>query len=274
MIGGIVTNGVYRPRLTNVAAKQIRLSERMYDGNEMTVEVVPMEIQPIARPSSVILGCNVYGQAAIEVLFGSDGLNIRLTDYDDIVNVQYPVAYTISAGSLIKITRVLDVIVIHVNGVYAHSARHPLFRPDDSQVYVGFSTTSSATGISSALGSIKFTGSTYQSDQFLARVDVERRSVSTSETTMVTTLYSAQGGHGLLMLNDFRWTTNTSFSQREGNVFVNGVREFRVTSQNGGSASKEMTIPPNTLVELRTWVTNAGANDRIIGGGVLEIYPY
>ncbi|UVK59311.1 hypothetical protein SEA_PHEROBRINE_28 [Gordonia phage Pherobrine] len=275
MMGGTVVDGVYRPRLTNVQAKQIRLNENMYDGNEMTAEVVVADIQPIARPSTVILGCNIYGQSIIEVAFGSDGLRIQFTDYENIVGAQFPKAYTIANGDILTIKRVLDVIVIHVNGVYAHSARDATFKPDESQPYVGFSTSSSPTGVSSSIANLKFIGSTYQTlSNFQARYDLERKSVASGSLTSIGSFYIAQGGHCLVMLNDFGWSTNTSFSQREGNLFVNGTREVRVTAQNGGSASKEMTIPPNSFIEVFTWAANAGANDRIVDSGYVEIYPY
>ncbi|QXO13036.1 hypothetical protein SEA_FIGLIAR_29 [Gordonia phage Figliar] len=273
MIGGVVADGVYRPRLTNVAAKQVRLLDQIYDGNEMTIEIVPMEMQPLSRPSSVILGCNIYGQSAIEFVFGSDGSRIQLTDFDDIVTVNFPFTHTIAAGSVITIKRLLDIIVIHVNGNYVYSAQHPLFKIDDSQVYVGMTTTSSATGISSAFGSFKAMGSSYQSSQLLARFDVERRVLPQNTATLVGSFYVAEGGPAMIMLNEFGWTNWTNFSVRQVEVNVNGVQQLLITNQNGGSATKNLTLQPNSLFEIKAISNAPGSTDRTIKEGLFEIYP-
>ncbi|QAU06735.1 hypothetical protein HWC66_gp29 [Gordonia phage Chikenjars] len=274
MLGATITNGLYKPRVTNVNAKHIRLCERMYDGNELTVQFTVADLQPIVRPSSVILGANVYGQDAIEVLFGSDGFRIQVTDYENIVSAVYPFTYALANNDVVTVKRLLDIIVIHVNGSYVFAARDPLLKPNDSQTYVGVRTTSTATGISSAFSSLKFIGSTFQADQLLVRFDVERKVLPQNTATLVGSFYSAQGGHALLMLNEFGWTNWTNFSVRQVEVNVNGVQQLLITNQNGGSTSKELTLPPNSLFEIKA-ISNAGnASDRTIKEGLFEVYPY
>lgn len=274
MLGATIANGLYKPRVTNVNAKHIRLCERMYDGNELTVQFTVADLQPIVRPSSVIVGANVYGQDAIEVLFGSDGFRIQVTDYENIVSAVFPFTYTLANNDVVTVKRLLDVIVVHVNGNYVFAARDPLLRPNDSQTYVGVRTTSTATGISSAFSSLKFIGSTYQADQLLARFDVERKVLPQNTATLVGSFYIAKGGHGLLMMNEFGWTNWTNFSVRQVEVNVNGTQQLLITNQNGGSASKELTFPNNSLIEIKS-ISNAGAaSDRTIKEGLVEIYPY
>ncbi|WAB10414.1 hypothetical protein SEA_PHEPPER_29 [Gordonia phage Phepper] len=274
MLGATITNGLYKPRVTNVAAKHIRLCERMYDGNELTVQFTVADLQPIVRPSGVILGSNVYGQDAIELLFGSDGFRIQLTEYDNTVPVVYPFTFALANNDVVTVKRLLDVIVVHVNGNYVFAARDPLLRPNDSQTYVGVRTTSTSTGISSAFSSLKFIGSTFQPDQLLVRFDVERKQLPQNTATLVGSFYSAQGGHALVMLNEFGWTNWTNFSVRQVEVNINGQQQLLITNQNGGSTSKELTLAPNSLFEIKA-ISNAGnASDRVIKEGLLEVYPY
>lgn len=274
MLGATVTGGLYKPRMTNVNAKHIRLCERMYDGNELTVQFTVADLQPIVRPSSVIVGANVYGQDAIEVLFGSDGFRIQVTDYENIVSAVYPFTFALANNDVVTVKRLLDIIVIHVNGNYVFAARDPLLKPNDSQTYVGVRTTSTATGISSAFSSLKFIGSTFQADQLLVRFDVERKVLPQNTATLVGSFYSAQGGHALIMLNEFGWTNWTNFSVRQVEVNVNGQQQLLITNQNGGSASKELTLPPNSLFEIKA-ISNAGnSSDRTIKEGLFEVYPY
>ncbi|QXO14634.1 hypothetical protein SEA_RUNHAAR_29 [Gordonia phage Runhaar] len=274
MIGATIVNGLYKPRLTNVAAKHIRLCERMYDGNELTVHFTVADLSPIVRPSSVILGANVYGQDAIELKFGSDGFRIQVTDFDNIVAASYPFTFALSTNDAVTVKRLLDVIVVHVNGNYVFAAKDPLLKPNDSQTYVGVSTVSTSTNISSAFSSIRFIGSTFQPDQLLARFDVERRQLAQNTATLVGSFYSAQGGRALVMLNEFGWTNWTNFSVRQVEVNINGQQQLLITNQNGGSTSKELTLAPNSLFEIKA-ISNAGnASDRVIKEGLVEVYPY
>ncbi|QFP94911.1 hypothetical protein SEA_OHMYWARD_29 [Gordonia phage OhMyWard] len=278
MIGAVVANGLYKPRLTSVAAKQTRLCERMYDGNELTVQFTVADLSPIVRPSSVIMGANIYGQDAIEVKFGSDGFRIQVTDFENIVSASYPFTYSLSTNDVVTVKRLLDVIVIHVNGNYVFAARDPLLKPNDSQTYVGVTTTSTPTNISSAFSSLKFIGSTFQPDQLLARLDVERPALVRDVDTYVGHVYIRKGGHVLLMLNDYRWNTTTAVSTRIGEVFVNGTtnehRQILISNQNGGSGSKEMTIPDNTHIYILSKSNAQNAQDRQLKSGLFEVYPY
>ncbi|QAU06263.1 hypothetical protein SEA_RICKMORE_28 [Gordonia phage Rickmore] len=274
MIGGYVADGVYRPRPTNVEAKQFRLLDQLFDGNEITIEIVPMEMKPLSRPSSVVIGCDFYGKSAIEFVFGSNGSRIQLTNSDNTIGANFPFTHTIAAGNTITIKRLLDIIVVHVNGSYVYAARHPAFDTNDSQVYAGLTTTSSSTEVSTAFGSFKVSGSSYQYAQLIARFDVERRVLAHNAVTLVGSFYVAQGGHVLMTMTEFGWTNWTNFSVRQVEVNVNGQQQILITNQNGGSASKELTLAPNSLIEIKAISNASAAGDRTIKEGLVEIYPY
>ncbi|QJD49605.1 hypothetical protein HWD32_gp27 [Gordonia phage Secretariat] len=271
MVGGTVVSGNYTPRLTSVAAKQYRLLDQQFNGNEMTVEFVPSLISPLTRPSSVVLGANIYADYAVEFVFGNDGSRLEFTDYDG-THVLYSHAHTINNGSTIRIKRLRDVVVVYVNGVYVYSAKHPDLEVGEWNAYPGFSTTSSSTTISTSFASIKFVGSTSEPASVVAHFDMERIQAPSGTLGDAGKFYIAQGGPILITFNEFRWTTTTSFSQREGHVVVNGVRQIFIGGQNGGDGYKEMTIPPNSLFEITTWCSAASANDRWVKSGYIDVY--
>ncbi|QPL14675.1 hypothetical protein SEA_SCHWARTZ33_30 [Gordonia phage Schwartz33] len=273
MLGGVVSGGLYTPRATNVAAKQTRLADQTFNGSEITIEVVPALISTLDRPASIIVGGNLYGYYPIEVIFGSNGSRIEFTDYLNVKHVVSSKTHTINNGDVIRVKRLMNVVVVYVNGIYVHSGGHPDMAPDAGRTYVGFATTSGPGWVSTSFNSFNAVGSTTDNPEIIAHYDIERIQAPSSGGN-AGRFYVRQGGPCTIYFNEFRWTTTTSFSQREGHVNVNGDRKIFIGSQNGGDGYVDLNLAPNSLITITTWCVNAGANDRWIKSGYVDIYGY
>lgn len=273
LLSGTIENGAYRPKLTSDWAKQTRIFDQAFDGNEITIEFVAIDMRQKNYPSGIVIGAGYYASEPILFDFGTDGFRLYVLDYEGSSIYDQVVNMSIPNGSKFTIKRVLDSITIYINDVFVQTFRNPALDPDDYKIYVGFTTYTTAADVSSSFANMKITGSTNQLPTPTGLLDVPRVSVPRSAWTEIAYFYIAQPGYVEIALSGYAWKTSTSLSQRRGKIFVNGTEIFHLTNQNGGSMTANVTLTPNSRISLQAFTDAPNSNDRDLAGGIIDVYP-
>ncbi|AVO25266.1 hypothetical protein PBI_GRAVY_26 [Gordonia phage Gravy] len=273
LLSGVSSGGAYRARLTSDPAKQYRFADQEFDGNDITIEFIAIDLSGLALASSVIINSYYLGGGMTEFFFGNDGFRLRTAGWDEATIFDETQARAIASGTKFTIRRILDCVYVSLNDVLVHTFKHASVKPDEGKISVGFSTSSNVSEVSSAFANLTITGSSTSNPFVGGRLDIPRISVARSSWVEIAYFYMALGGNVNISLVNYGWATSTSFSQRRGKVFLNGTEIIHLTNQNGGTQSANANMPANSLIAIQAFSDGVNSADRVLDDGYVEVYP-
>lgn len=259
--------------VNNLDTYHTRLVNRKFNGHHMTMEfAVGNPVESLARPSAIILASSLDGQRTVGVAVGNNGIRLyHLTGttflFDKIV------ARAITPFDVIKVVRIDDNVRVFVNGTEVLNETSQFFdswnRANLTDFwYPGFSVYSGASNATStSLKPIGIRGTTDQPELLLSTEQLRCVQIVQSTYVEVARGYVAKGGLCKFTLDNVRFKNNTTFSNREFWIKLNGVDKGSIIAQNGGSVTvNNITVPDNSIITVTAY-SNANPVDRVVQQG-------
>lgn len=259
--------------VNNVDTYHTRLVNRKFNGHHMVMQFsVGNPVESIAKPSAIILGSSLDGSRTVGVAIGNNGVRLY-----HLINTTYlfdkVVATTITPFDVIKVIRIDDNVRVFVNGTKVLDETSQFF---DSYLrtngfdfwYPGFSVYSGASNATStSLKPITIRGTTDQPELLLSTEQLRCVQIAQSTYVEVARGYVAKGGLCKFTLDNVRFKNNTTFSNREFWIKLNGADIGSIIAQNGGSVTvNNITVPDNSIITVTAY-SNANPVDRVVQQG-------